>query len=152
MTPRPLSTITIKEGEDGSTVVLRTDRGAQVHYGPFAADGVEAAILHLGSALAMTAMRYQTVLRGANFGGRRHEQGLPEETRDKREEIAVRLAEAMVRERGGDEPTQARAVGATISRLIGEAPAPKPDPGPLDWMDWERRKALRLLLPESQTA
>ena len=50
MTPPPLATVTIKEGEDGSTVVLRTDRGAQVHYGPFAEDGVEAAIMHLGSA------------------------------------------------------------------------------------------------------
>ncbi len=98
MTPRPLSTVTIKEGEDGSTVVLRTDRGAQVHYGPFAEDGVEAAIMHLGSALAMAAMRYQTVLRGANFGAKLHEQGLPEETREKREEIAARLAEAMVRD------------------------------------------------------
>jgi hypothetical protein len=24
----------------------------------------------------------------------------------------------------------------------------KPKTGPLDWMDWERRKTLRLLLPE----
>jgi hypothetical protein len=54
--------------------------------------------MHLGSALAMAAIRYQTVLRGADFGGQLHEQGLPEETREKREEIAVRLAEAMVRD------------------------------------------------------
>src|SRR5215207_2423723 len=67
-------------------------------YRPFAPEGVEAAIMHLGSALAMAAMRYQTVLRGANFGGKLHEQGLPEETREKREEIAARLAEAMVRD------------------------------------------------------
>jgi len=98
MTPPPLATVTIKEGEDGSTVVLRTDRGAQVHYGPFAEDGVEAAIMHLGSALAMTAMRYQTVLRGGAFGGRLHEQGLQEETPDKRREIAEQLAEAMARD------------------------------------------------------
>ena len=55
--PRPLAAVTLEEGQDGSTVVLRTDRGAQVHYGPFALEGVEAAIMHLGSALAMTAMR-----------------------------------------------------------------------------------------------
>ena len=54
--------------------------------------------MHLGSALAMTAMRYQTVLRGADFGGRLHEQGLPEETPDKRREIAEQLAEAMARD------------------------------------------------------
>jgi len=98
MTPPPLATVTIKEGEDGSTVVLRTDRGAQVHYGPFAEDGVEAAIMHLGSALAMARVRYQTVLRGANFGANLHEQGLPEETREKREEITARLAATMVRD------------------------------------------------------
>lgn len=51
--------------------------------------------------------------------------------------------EALVRGRAGDEPTQARAYGVTISQLVQEAP--KPAPGPLDWMDWERRKTLRLL-------
>src|SRR5829696_739504 len=98
MTPPPLAIVTVEEGQDGSTVVLRPDRGAQVHYGPFAPEGVEAAIMHLGSALAMAAVRYQTVLRGANFGANLHEQGLPEETREKREEIAVRLAATMVRD------------------------------------------------------
>ena len=88
--PRPLATVTVEERAEGSFVILRTDMGGQVHYGPFSPDGVEAAIMHLGSALAMTAMRYQTVLRGANFGAKLHEQGLPEETREKREEIAAR--------------------------------------------------------------
>ena len=46
----------------------------------------------------MAAMRYQTVLRGANFGGRLNEQGLPDETPDKRREIAEQLAEAMARD------------------------------------------------------
>ena len=96
--PRPLATVTVEERAEGSFVILRTDAGGQVHYGPFAEYRVEPAIMHLGSALAMTAMRYQTVLRGANFGAKLHEQGLPEETREKREEIAVRLAEAMVRD------------------------------------------------------
>ena len=95
--PCPLATVTVEERAEGSFVILRTDTGGQVHYGPFSPNGVEAAIMHLGSALAMTAMRYQTVLRGAEFGGQLHEQGLPNETREKREEIATRLAETMAR-------------------------------------------------------
>jgi hypothetical protein len=53
--------------------------------------------------------------------------------------------EALVRERGGDAPTQARAYGETLAQLIRSVPPPRPEPGPFDWMDWERRKALRLL-------
>jgi hypothetical protein len=34
----------------------------------------------------------------AEFGGKLHEQGLPEETSDKRHEIAVQLAATMVRD------------------------------------------------------
>jgi hypothetical protein len=96
--PCPLATVTVEERAEGSFVILRTDAGGQVHYGPFAEDGVEAAIMHLGSALAMTAMRYQTVLRGADFGSALHQQGLPDETPDKRREIAEQLAEAMARD------------------------------------------------------
>jgi hypothetical protein len=96
--PRPLVTVWTEERAEGSFVILRTYAGGQVHYGPFAEDGVEAAIMHLGSALAITAMRYQTVLREANFGGGLHEQGLPDETPDKRREIAEQLAEAMARD------------------------------------------------------
>jgi hypothetical protein len=54
--------------------------------------------MHLGSGLALTAMRLQTVLRGADFGPALHQQGLPDETRAKREEIAVRLAETMAKD------------------------------------------------------
>lgn len=54
--------------------------------------------------------------------------------------------ESLVRELGTGQPTQARAYGATLSRLIHAIPPPQPEPGPLDWMDWERRKTLRLLL------
>ena len=54
--------------------------------------------------------------------------------------------EALVRKRNGEEPTQARAYGATIAQLVNESPSASADPGPLDWMDWERRKTLRLLL------
>ena len=43
-------------------------------------------------------------------------------------------------------PTQARAYGLALSALIQSANLPQPKPGPLDWMDWERRKTLRLLL------
>lgn len=43
-------------------------------------------------------------------------------------------------------PTQARAHGMVISRLLDtSAASTKPAPGPLDWMDWERQKTLRLL-------
>lgn len=43
-------------------------------------------------------------------------------------------------------PTQARAHGMVISRLI-ERPneVDRPAPGPFDWMDWERQKTLKLL-------
>lgn len=55
--------------------------------------------------------------------------------------------EALVREqseRGA--PTRARAIGEAIVRLLDTAAmARRPEPGPLDWMDWERRKTLRLL-------
>jgi hypothetical protein len=53
--------------------------------------------------------------------------------------------EAAVGRLGTGATTQARAYGMTLSRLV-QAEAPPP-PGPLDWMDWERRKALRLLRP-----
>ena len=46
-------------------------------------------------------------------------------------------------------PTQARAHGLVISGLLNAASAPRPEPGPTDWMDWERRKTLRLLLKKS---
>jgi hypothetical protein len=98
VTPCPLVTVWTEERAEGSFVILRIHAGGHVHYGPFSPDGVEAAIMHLGSALAMTAMQYQTVLRGGVFGGKLHEQGLPEETPDKRREIAEQLAEAMARD------------------------------------------------------
>ena len=54
--------------------------------------------------------------------------------------------EALVRSIAAGSPTQARAYGLTVSHLIHAVPNPEPAPGPLDWMDWERRKTLRLLL------
>jgi hypothetical protein len=54
--------------------------------------------------------------------------------------------EALVGRYSGAAPTQARAHGLVLSGLLHAAPDPEPEPGPLDWMDWERRKTLRLLL------
>jgi hypothetical protein len=44
--------------------------------------------------------------------------------------------------------TQARAHGMALSGLLHGAGPPEPEPGPLDWMDWERRKTLRLLVSD----
>ncbi len=77
---------------------------------------------------------------------------------DRWESRALRLAmpaadwarfEALAAKLGADAPTAARAYGEALARLMDAAalaPAPPRDPGPLDWMDWERRKTLRLLL------
>jgi hypothetical protein len=54
---------------------------------------------------------------------------------------------ALVAEYATMAPTQARAHGLVLSGLLHSVPRPEPEPGPLDWMDWERRKTLRLLLP-----
>ena len=43
--------------------------------------------------------------------------------------------------------SQARAHGLVLSELLRADPRREPEPGPLDWMDWERRKTLRLLVP-----
>ncbi len=54
--------------------------------------------------------------------------------------------EALVRDVEVHEPTLPRAHGTVISRLIEDSTqSARPDPGPLDWMDWERQKTLRLL-------
>jgi hypothetical protein len=51
--------------------------------------------------------------------------------------------ESMVRDAELDAPTHARACGLVLARLLQQAP--RPESGPLDWMDWERQKSLRLL-------
>jgi hypothetical protein len=43
------------------------------------------------------------------------------------------------------EPTHARACGLALSQLMEHLPTPASSPASLDWMDWERRKTLRLL-------
>ena len=52
--------------------------------------------------------------------------------------------EALVQIAVSQAPTLARAHGVVLARLI-DCAAARPAPGPLDWMDWERQKALRLL-------
>lgn len=52
----------------------------------------------------------------------------------------------LVRSVGPLERTQPRALGVVISTLLSQSTAAAPPaPGPLDWMDWERQKTLRLL-------
>lgn len=53
--------------------------------------------------------------------------------------------ETLVRDLAPDAPTQARAHGQVISQLIENAASVRPTPGPVNWMDWERQKTLRLL-------
>jgi hypothetical protein len=53
--------------------------------------------------------------------------------------------EALVQALAPQAPTQARAYGQAVSALVHAAGANPEPPGPLDWMDWERRKTLRLL-------
>ncbi len=77
---------------------------------------------------------------------------LPDQWTSKALRVAMSEADwdrldALVREAAVEAPTQARALGLAISRLLHAAPEPSPPPGPLDWMDWERRKTLRLLMP-----
>ena len=66
---------------------------------------------------------------------------MPQSDWDRFESLADRYA-ALV-------PTQARAHGLALSSLLHPTAATRTDPGPLDWMDWERRKAFRLLLAKS---
>lgn len=51
--------------------------------------------------------------------------------------------EAIVRRYARDETTQARAHGLALAYLLDKAAADSSRP--LDWLDWERRKTLRLL-------
>ena len=67
------------------------------------------------------------------------------------EEDWARL-ERLVQLAAEQSPTLARAYGLTIARLLDrrdvDAATTNPPAGPLDWMDWERRKTLRLLFPK----
>ncbi|MEW4567776.1 hypothetical protein AB1L88_07905 [Tautonia sp. JC769] len=53
--------------------------------------------------------------------------------------------ESLIRRIASDEPTQARALGATLAYLMNHEAAAPAEPGPLDWLDWERRKTLQTL-------
>jgi hypothetical protein len=56
------------------------------------------------------------------------------------------LFETLVRSLAPAAPTHARAHGLALCTLMHSANLPRAVPGLLDWMDWERRKTLRLLL------
>jgi hypothetical protein len=76
---------------------------------------------------------------------------LPEEWISKALRVAMSESDwdqfsALVERHATMAPTLARAHGLVLSALLHGAPASQPEPGPLDWMDWERRKTLRLLL------
>jgi hypothetical protein len=77
---------------------------------------------------------------------------LPEEWVSKALRVAMSesdwtLFEGMVARYAPMSPTLARAHGMVLAGLLHRTPPHEPDAGPLDWMDWERRKTLRLLLP-----
>jgi hypothetical protein len=54
--------------------------------------------------------------------------------------------EALARSLASAAPTQARAYGLAMAALMHSSSLCQQESGPLDWMDWERRKTLRLLL------
>lgn len=56
-----------------------------------------------------------------------------------------RLVRSLSAEEPGVAPTLARAHGEALSRLLDVAEGHDRSPGPLDWMDWERQKTLKLL-------
>jgi len=75
---------------------------------------------------------------------------LPDEWTSKPLRVAMSEAdwarlEALVRRLASNEPTKARAYGRALSVLMNSAEVETEPSGPLDWMDWERRKTLRLL-------
>jgi hypothetical protein len=79
---------------------------------------------------------------------------LPEEWISKALRVAMSESdwsefEKLVALSAGRASTQARAYGMAIAALLRALPRPEPEAGPLDWMDWERHKTLRLLLPRS---
>ncbi len=61
-------------------------------------------------------------------------------------EVDWSLFESLVRSLAPAAPTPARAHGLANATLMHSANLPPADPGTLDWMDWERRKIMRLLL------
>jgi hypothetical protein len=73
---------------------------------------------------------------------------LPDEWISKALRVAMSQADwvqfdALVARYAAMAPTHARASGLALSSLLrAEQP---PEPGPLNWMDWERRKTLQLL-------
>ncbi len=80
---------------------------------------------------------------------------LPEEWVSRALRVAMSEAdwahlEALAARFAGMAPTQARAYGMVLSNLLNSVQ--DADSGPVDWMDWERRKTLRLLLSNASVA
>ena len=76
---------------------------------------------------------------------------LPEEWVSKALRVAMSeldwaLFERLVARYARTSPTLARAHGSLLADLLHGSSLPEPELGPLDWMDWERRKTLRLVL------
>jgi hypothetical protein len=77
---------------------------------------------------------------------------LPEQWTSRAVRVAMSEADwsrfdALVQAEVPHAPTRARAAGRALSRLLQHASEPEAVPGPLDWMDWEQCKILRLLRP-----
>lgn len=53
--------------------------------------------------------------------------------------------ESLICRVAGDEPTRARAYGAALSYLLNVEAQERGEASPLDWLDYERRKALQTL-------
>ena len=79
---------------------------------------------------------------------------LPEEWVSKALRVAMSESDwerfsALVRRYTPMAPTQARAYGLALADLLDSAAVAHREPGPLDWMDWEHRKTIRLLMSRS---
>ncbi len=75
---------------------------------------------------------------------------LPEEWVSKALRVAMSRAdwarfEALAAGAAANATTQARANGLVVSGLLDAAGQAEIEPDPLNWLDWERRKVLRLL-------
>ena len=59
--------------------------------------------------------------------------------------------ETLVRASASQAPTPAQARGMVVTRLLDASGIATPPQASLDWMDWERQKAIRLLRPTITT-
>jgi hypothetical protein len=66
-TSHALAAVAIERHGEGSLVIIRTDMGVDIRYGPFVNGGVEAAISHLGLTVAVVAMCFHMARHRAEF-------------------------------------------------------------------------------------